>query len=162
MVKEAPDDYQRRDMLVIMWKELVSLESTKDPKAARAATTEMLAVRAEGARRKGATRAELVAYATDLLSCSIEDLRDPKAAVICLQKADKLTKGKDVEVLELLSQACEAANKWPEAIAAGKKALALMRSQPKPDFDRYTTLQERIERLSARLRKRKRENKKKD
>ena len=71
-------------------------------------------------------------YAWTLLTCEIEDLRDPKAALPLAKRAVELTHGQDFASLDTLALALFLTGDVARAIATSEKALGLL-PPPSPD-----------------------------
>ncbi|HZN56838.1 MAG TPA: tetratricopeptide repeat protein, partial [Planctomycetota bacterium] len=71
-------------------------------------------------------------YAWTLLTCEIEDLRDPKAALPLAQRAVELTHGQDFASLDTLALALFLTGDVARAVATSEKALSLL-PPPSPD-----------------------------
>lgn len=71
-------------------------------------------------------------YAWTLLTCEIEDFRDPRAALPLARRAVELTHGQDLASLDTLALALFLTGDVTSAIATGEKALGLL-PPPSPD-----------------------------
>ena len=71
-------------------------------------------------------------YAWTLLTCEIEDLRDPKAALPLAKRAVELTHGQDFASLDTLALALFLTGDVARAVATSEKALGLL-PPPSPD-----------------------------
>ncbi len=61
-------------------------------------------------------------------------IRDGARAMELAQRADELTHGEDARVLRTLAAACAEAGKFPAAVTAAKRAVALAEAQPDAGF----------------------------
>ena len=73
--------------------------------SARPLAVEELAARRAAAAGADASPADLNACAVALLTCPVEDLRDPKEALALARRANQLTNDRDPDVLRTLARA---------------------------------------------------------
>ncbi len=72
------------------------------------------------------TAIELNEYAWYLLTCELEDLRDPQAALPVAKRAVEMSAGEDVAILDTLALAYSMTGDTAKAIETQEKAVLLL------------------------------------
>jgi tetratricopeptide (TPR) repeat protein len=94
---------------------------------ARPYMAELISIRKRAAQRQGATAGALNEYASLLLTCKPDDLRDPKAALSIALTANELTDHDNPSYLDTLSLAYDLTGDTAKAIENQNKAMSVRR-----------------------------------
>ncbi len=117
--------------------ELASLYvETGREKEARPLLVEVIAARRAAASPENASPAQLNACAWILLTCPIEERRNPDEALILAKRANEATNSEDAAMLSTLARALFDTKNVDEAIVTQQKALALL-PDGSPERDGY-------------------------
>jgi tetratricopeptide (TPR) repeat protein len=93
---------------------------------ARGQASRSLVLHKTSAERPGATAYDVNSYAWRLLTVLPSDLRDARAALRYAKRAEEITEGKDVDVLDTLALAHHMSGDQEAAIATAQRALDLL------------------------------------